>query len=63
ERYIIRGISEGLTPVKKRTVEAVSDNGEVKKFNVITRLDTKIEVEYYKHGGILQYVLRRIMSG
>ncbi|MEM1962889.1 MAG: hypothetical protein QW137_03695, partial [Candidatus Caldarchaeum sp.] len=63
ERYIIRGISEGLTPGKKLTVEAVSDNGEVKKFNVITRLDTKIEVEYYKHGGILQYVLRRIMSG
>ncbi|BAJ50637.1 aconitate hydratase [Candidatus Caldarchaeum subterraneum] len=63
ERYTIRGISEGLTPGKKLTVEAVSDNGEVKKFNVITRLDTKIEVEYYRHGGILQYVLRRIMSG
>ncbi|MEM2061036.1 MAG: aconitate hydratase AcnA, partial [Candidatus Caldarchaeum sp.] len=61
ETYTIQGISEGLTPKKKLQVTAVDDAGNVKQFTVTARLDTKIEIEYYKHGGILQYVLRKLM--
>jgi aconitate hydratase len=55
EVFAIRGIGAGLAPKKKLTVEAGS-----KTFQVLARLDTPQEVEYYLHGGILQYVLRQI---
>jgi len=53
EVFTITGIAEGLTPKKVLTVKA----GD-KSFDVIVRIDTPQEVEYYRHGGILQYVLR-----
>jgi aconitate hydratase len=62
ERYNIHGIAEGLTPRKRLRVTAVSDDGSVKEFTVTARLDTKIEVEYFRHGGILHYVLRKMIS-
>lgn len=62
ETYDIEGISEGLKPKKELTVIARKSNGETIKFNVIARLDTEIEIEYYKHGGIMQYVLRKIIK-
>ncbi|MGC8949521.1 MAG: aconitate hydratase AcnA, partial [Thermoprotei archaeon] len=62
ETYNIEGISDGLVPRKELTVIAKKSNGEIVKFNVITRLDTEIEIEYYKHGGIMQYVLRKIIN-
>jgi aconitate hydratase len=55
EIFSISGISAGLQPKKRLTVQA----GD-KSFEVIARLDTPQEVEYYLHGGILQYVLRQI---
>ncbi len=55
EVYSIGGIAEGLAPGKKLTVKA----GD-KSFQVKARLDTPQEVEYYLHGGILQYVLRSL---
>ena len=58
EVYDILGISEGLYPGKILTVRAKKEDGRVIEFKVKARLDTPIEVEYYKHGGILQYVLR-----
>ncbi len=58
ETYDIIGISEGLYPGKILTVRAKKENGEIIEFKVKARLDTPVEVEYYKHGGILQYVLR-----
>ncbi len=61
EEYDIIGISEGLTPNKKLLVRARKEDGKVIEFNVIVRLDTPVEIEYYKHGGILQYVLRKII--
>ncbi|MCS6784368.1 MAG: aconitate hydratase AcnA, partial [Candidatus Caldarchaeum sp.] len=61
ETYTITGISEGLTPRKKLTVTATDEKGNTKQFTVTARLDTKIEIEYYRHGGILPYVLRRLM--
>ncbi len=60
EVYDILGIEEGLYPGKILTVRATKPDGKVIEFKVKARLDTHIEVEYYKHGGILQYVLRKI---
>ncbi|MEM3833306.1 MAG: aconitate hydratase AcnA [Thermoprotei archaeon] len=62
EVYDIEGISEGLVPRKELTVTAKRNDGKIVRFNVIARLDTEIEVEYYKHGGIMQYVLRKIID-
>jgi len=62
ETYDIEGISEGLKPKKELTVTARKKNGDVIRFNVIARLDTEIEIEYYRHGGIMQYVLRKMLK-
>jgi aconitate hydratase len=55
EVFNITGIGSGLAVRKKLNVQA----GD-KKFDVLARLDTQQEVEYYLHGGILQYVLRQL---
>ncbi len=44
------------------TVRAVSDDGTEKTFSVDVRVDTPQEVEYYRNGGILPYVLRQLAS-
>ena len=62
EVYTIRGISEGLAPGKILKVEARKQDGSTVTFQVKTRLDTPVEVEYHRHGGILQFVLRRMMK-
>jgi aconitate hydratase len=62
ETFDIEGISEGLTPGKKVTVNAVSEDGTKKTFQALVRLDTDVEVDYYVNGGILQTVLRQIIS-
>ncbi|MDH3844322.1 MAG: aconitate hydratase, partial [Myxococcales bacterium] len=59
ETFTISGISEGVSPGKRLSVE--TDTG--KSFKVKARLDTPQEVEYYLHGGILQYVLRQLAGG
>ncbi len=61
EQYTIRGIAEGLRPGKILKVEAKASDGSKKEFEVVCRIDTPNEVEYYRHGGILQYVLRNMM--
>ncbi|MEM9862038.1 MAG: aconitate hydratase AcnA [Myxococcota bacterium] len=58
EVFSIGGIAEGLEPGKRLTVK--TDSG--RSFEVLVRLDTPQEVEYYRHGGILQYVLRQMAS-
>ena len=63
EVFDIVGISEGLKPRKELTVRANKPDGSTVEFKVIARLDTPIEVEYYRHGGILQYVLRKLLGG
>jgi aconitate hydratase len=60
ETYDIGGIAEGLAPGKKLTVTATADGGARKTFTVTTRIDTPNEVDYYQHGGILQFVLRQL---
>ncbi len=61
EVYEIGGISSNLTPLKVLKVKAVSSTG-VKEFNVVMRIDTPKEIEYYQHGGILPYVLRQLIA-
>jgi len=62
EKITITGISDGLVPRKKVTVKAVRSNGEVLTFQADARLDSEIEVAYYLHGGILQFVLRDFLQ-
>ncbi|WKV11883.1 aconitate hydratase AcnA [Marivirga harenae] len=58
EKISVSGISKGLSPSKKLSAVAEKSDGKEVKFEVLARLDSKIEVEYYKNKGILQYVLR-----
>jgi aconitate hydratase len=60
ERYAIAGIAEGLAPHKKLVVRAKADDSKETSFTVICRIDTPVEADYYRHGGILQFVLRQL---
>jgi aconitate hydratase len=62
ERFSISGIAAGLTTGKHLTVRASAEDGTAVEFAVLTRIDTAVELEYYRHGGILQYVLRQLSS-
>jgi len=62
ETFSITGIAENLKPLKQLDVTATNDAGKTIQFKVVARLDSDIEVEYYKHGGILQYVLRQFLK-
>jgi aconitate hydratase len=61
EVFDIEGVAT-LTPRKEATVHAKSADGKVKTFKVRIRVDTPEEVSYYRHGGILQYVLRQMLE-
>lgn len=61
ETYTISGISREIKPLKEVQVTAVRSDGSEIKFNAIARMDSSIEIEYYRHGGILQYVLREFL--
>lgn len=62
EIFTITGIAENIKPLKELQVAAKKENGTQIKFDVIARMDSKIEIEYYRHGGILQYVLRQFLE-
>jgi aconitate hydratase len=62
ETYDILGIHDGLQPRQELTVVATADDGRRTEFKVITRLDTPVDVDYYRNGGILQTVLRSLMK-
>jgi aconitate hydratase len=62
ETFTITGISVDIKPLKKLQVIAKKENGQEIKFKAIARLDSNIEIEYYRHGGILQYVLREFLD-
>ncbi|MFZ1752998.1 MAG: aconitate hydratase, partial [Caldilineaceae bacterium] len=62
ETFDILGLSEDLTPGQRYTVRATGENGRVTEFKVVSRLDTPVEVNYYKNGGILHTVLRRLAT-
>ncbi|MYB76538.1 MAG: aconitate hydratase AcnA [Chloroflexi bacterium] len=62
ETFTIEGIAEGLSPRKTLTVRARDSDGNEKTFAVTARINTPIEVDYYRHGGVLQYVLRNLLA-
>lgn len=63
EVFGVAGIAEGISPKKRLQVTARRADGSVKAFEVVCRVDTPNEVEYVKHGGILQFVLRGMAKG
>ncbi|MGD9894096.1 MAG: aconitate hydratase, partial [Dehalococcoidia bacterium] len=61
ETFDITGIADGLGPRTRATVRVRREDGSAFDFQTIVRIDSRMEVEYYRHGGILQYVLRRLL--
>lgn len=62
ETYDITGLDSDLTPGKLVDITATSPDGTKKEFKAKLRLDSAVDVAYYKHGGILNYVLRNFLS-
>ena len=61
ETFVISGV-ENMTPGKTLTVKAVKADGSKVEFNVISRLDTDVDVDYFENGGILPCVIRKMMA-
>jgi aconitate hydratase len=62
ETYDIEGLDDTITPRATLTVKATSADGSVKAFSARCRIDTPEEMQYYKNGGILPYVLRSLVA-
>ncbi|MFL5789005.1 MAG: aconitate hydratase AcnA [Flavisolibacter sp.] len=62
ELFTITGIAENIKPVNQVNIIAKREDGFEIKFQAAARIDSKIEIEYYRHGGILQYVLRHFLE-
>ncbi len=63
ELISIINIEKGINPGDQLDVEIKYVTGDIKKIKMLCRIDTKNELEYYKNGGILQYVLRNMING
>jgi aconitate hydratase len=62
EVFDVAGVATLLAPLTTLTVTATAADGKQTTFEVQCRIDTPVELDYYRHGGILQYVLRQIMA-
>jgi len=58
----ITGVADGLRPRKELVLRIRDASGSVREEPVICRIDTLDELEYFRHGGILQYVLRSLLK-
>ncbi|MCE2412817.1 aconitate hydratase AcnA [Candidatus Poribacteria bacterium] len=58
----ITGFAEDLQPGQMATMKIVRASGETQTTELLIRIDSPVEVEYYKHGGILDYVIRNFLS-
>jgi aconitate hydratase len=61
ESFSIAGLGD-ISPGKELTVKVETDDGEEKEFSVKARVDSPVEVEYLRNGGILQTVLRQLLK-
>jgi aconitate hydratase len=61
EMITIRGLA-GLRPRQKLAVEIAGDDGKTATIEVLCRIDTEEELGYYRHGGILPFVLRNLAA-
>ena len=62
ELISILGLEKGINPGDYLEAEIKYSTGDIKKIRMLCRIDTKNELEYYKNGGILQYVLRNMIN-
>jgi len=62
ETYDIAGLGANLKPQQDLTLKITRGNGKVENVPVRCRIDTPIEIDYYRHGGILPYVLRQLVA-
>jgi aconitate hydratase len=63
ETFEIVGLDANLKPKATLTVRAAARDGATKEFKAVARIDTPEEMNYYRHGGILPYVLRQLVAG
>ena len=62
EQVTIRGLHGDLKPRQRLVAEVVAADGGLKRVPLVCRIDTLDELEYFKNGGILQYVLRHLAA-
>ncbi len=62
EIYSLAGLSESIQPGQDLTLEIKRGEGKTQSVPVKLRIDTPIEIDYYRHGGILQFVLRELLA-
>ncbi|MEW6369597.1 MAG: aconitate hydratase AcnA [Pseudomonadota bacterium] len=62
ETYDLKGLEGEIKPQQLATLVIHRENGETQEVQVLLRIDTPIEVDYYKHGGILPFVLRQLLA-
>jgi len=62
EQVTIRGLHGEIKPRQRMIAEIVAANGTLRRVPLLCRIDTLDELEYFKHGGILQYVLRQLVA-
>ena len=62
EKVTILGLGESLKPRQKMEAEIVYGDGKVKKIPLLCRIATEDELTYFRHGGILQYVIRQLAA-
>ncbi|MFZ4528043.1 MAG: aconitate hydratase AcnA [Undibacterium curvum] len=62
ETFDLKGIESDIKPQQEVTLVITRANGDTQEVKVLLRIDTPIEVDYYKHGGILPFVLRQLLS-
>ena len=63
ESFDLLGIEDGIEPLETITLVIRRKSGALEEVPITLRIDTPIEVDYYKHGGILPYVLRQLLAG
>ncbi|MEM1504068.1 aconitate hydratase AcnA [Domibacillus sp. 8LH] len=56
------GLSDEIQPGQKIRIKAIGEDGKAFEFNVFVRLDNIVDVEYYRHGGIMQKVIRQLIN-
>jgi aconitate hydratase len=62
ERFDVTGLAGGIKPLMEVTMSVQRSDGRSERVPLLCRIDTVEEVEYYRSGGILQYVLRRLAA-
>ena len=62
ETFDLNGISDDLKPQQDATLTITRRDGTTQQVTLLLRIDTPIEVDYYRHGGILPYVLRELVG-